>query len=313
MPKAISFSQLANPNAKFTPRDLTALDRAFKSMFKDMLGQHRMRHGWKFSVRPSSLPFCEWEAMLAHLYGKAAPEARDTFARTFYVEVGHVVHAVVQSWLGQAGYLYRPFSCRVCKEEQVSLGFPKACPNGCEHPDWVYNEIDLKHLDTSGVFGSAKADGLIRFPFMKPGHYYLIDIKTCSLHTLPKAEYGFTRKLHLKYLHQTAVYSHLLSTTEDVILDGTVFLMIPRDDPKQMTAIIYDQTNTRESIYKGAIVSANRAKDAAATGECLDVKRDCETPMDNEECPFHAQCWDRKATEAMFLKRNGKLPVLPSF
>lgn len=316
MPKIMSFSDLATSKARgaryasFTPRDLTRTDREFKKMFDAVLSMKAHRD-WKFRLRPSALPFCQWAAMLSELCPEGAPE-QDSFARDFYTSVGTVAHRVVQSWLGRAGYLFGPYQCRGCRNVEVALGWPKACPNGCGKPDWLYLEIDLKDADPTGEFSGAHADGLIRFDWMEPETYYLIDIKTCSLAMLPKPEYQFTSPWHQKYLHQTAIYAHLLNRSEDMHVVGTVFIMVPRDDPKQMRAIYYDQSETNGNIFREAVAKFRNAKRAAATGDTLMINRDCKKPGDNPDCPFAGICFDRSATEELFIKRNKNLPVLPS-
>lgn len=324
MKKLVSFADLANANAtggkgRFTrqplaaPRPLTRADRAFKQMFRDLLDLKVPRPDWRFSVRPSNMPFCQWEAMLAELYGSDSPTDQDSFARDFYVEVGHVAHVVTQRWLGRAGYLFGPYECPICRNVEVSQGEPKECPTGCKDPKWIYREINLKDADPSNEFGSAHADGLIRFAWMPERQYYLIDIKTCALHTLPKPEYGFTSDYHKKYLHQTAIYAHLMSRADDMEVIGTAFIMVPRDDPKQTTAIIYDQGETHGDIYHDAVKKARGARKAVETGNCTGLVRECQTRLDKPECPFHGPCWDRKRTVAQFEKRTGKLPILPDF
>lgn len=315
MAKYVSFAELADKHSKgkFTPKPLTRADRAFKQMFRELLELRSPRRGWRFSVRPSGLPFCQWQAMLAELYGADAPTDQDDFARDFYMAVGTAAHLVAQRWLGRAGYLFGPFECKHCKSVEVSQGFPEQCPSGCPDPQWIYREINLKDADPSNEFASAHADGLIRFDWMPERHYYLVDFKTCSLHTLPKAEYGLTSEWHQKYLHQTAIYAHLLSRADDMEIDGTAFVFIPRDDPKQLTAVIIDQSTTHGEIYHGAVRRARAAKKAVATGNCLAIERECQTAMDKPECPFHGPCWDRKRTAQAFQKRTGNLPILPDF
>lgn len=315
MPKSISFTEFADKSGKgkFTPRPLTRTDRAFKQMFREILDLRVPRKQWRFTVRPSSMPFCQWQAMLAQLYGADAPTDQEDYARDFYMAVGHVAHEVTQRWLGRAGYLFGPYECKHCKSVEVSQGTPEMCPSGCPDPQWIYREINLKHADTSNEFASAHADGLIRFEWMPEHHYYLVDFKTCSLHTLPKPEYGLTSEWHQKYVYQTAIYAHLLSRADDIEIDGTAFIFIPRDDPKQLSAVLIDQSETHAEIYHNAIKDARTAKIAAQTGETVGIRRDCKTHLDKPECPFNSACFDRDRTMNAFKKKIGKLPILPDF
>jgi hypothetical protein len=319
--KTISFTELQRRpplhHSGFTPsgppKALTPVDRAFKQAFRDLLDLKVRRDDWKFSVRPSALPICPWKVMLAELLGDDGPSEVMSFAREFYFEVGNTVHRVVQKWLGRSGILFGPYECRRCRNIEVTLGEPKKCPTGCERPDWLYREINLKEADPSGIFASAHADGLIHFSWQEDGHYYLADFKTCSLNSLPSPEYGLVRDYHQKYLMQTGVYVHLLNRSEDMHVDGTALIFIPRDDPKKMTAIVSDQSDTNGEIYHGVVAEVRAAKAAAKTGDASNVRRMCASKDDDKECLFHKVCFDRQATKQLFVDRLKNLPVLPSF
>lgn len=231
---------------------------------------------------------------------------QDDFAQDFYKAVGKTAHEVVQRWLGRTGVLYGDFECR-CGQVVRHQGHPDACPAGCRRPDWRYRELDLVQHDPSGMLSSARIDGLVRWPSMPAGHYYLIDIKTCSLASMPRPDTGFTRDYHVAYLDQTAVYRVLLDKAEFVI-DGTVFVMIPRDNPRRWVAIPVDQPDYLKT-FDELVTRWRKAQRAQKTGDLREIKRDCQGRMDQPECPYHAVCWDDRATDKLFIQQIGRPPV----
>ena len=320
MAKTISFLELVrrpplHHNEYFTPqgppKDLTAADRAFKQMTKTILGM-QAKQDWKYSLRPSGLPLCQWEAMLAELVGPDGPQETLTLAKEFYFGVGHVAHEIVQKWLGRAGFLFGPYMCMECRVVVVSQGTPKACEQGCKRSNWKFKEINLVGADHTGLLGSAHADGLIHFDWQKPNHFYVVDVKTCNMRNLPRPEYGLTASYHKDYLHQTAIYVHLLGKSEDMHVDGTVFLFVPRDDPNQMTCVVIDQSETNEAIFQEAIGKYREAKQAAQTGDAENIARYCTKKPSDEDCPFNDLCFDRRRTIRLFQSKN-LLPILPDF
>jgi hypothetical protein len=300
--KTLSFAQLIDDRPAWLPsRPVGPVDRAFAGILRDVqdlnvLKPHRMR------FRPSNARPCQWAVMLSRVV--QADEA-DSFARDFYTTIGKAAHEVVQRWLGRAGVLYGDYSCR-CGRTVRSQGEPAECPE-CGRPSWRYQEFDLVRHDTTGLLASAKIDGLVRWPSMPADHYYLIDIKTCSLKSLPRADVGFTSEYHLHYPDQTAVYRVLLAQAGYQV-DGTVFLMVPRDNPRKTTAIVVDQPDPGTTLDE-LVARWLAASLAGRTGDLTAIQRDCRGRLDRPDCPYHRVCWDDRATDQAFVAKIGRPPV----
>jgi len=291
-------------------RPLNRGDRSFQQMVRE-LKDASVKQKWRYRLRPSGLPACQWLQMLAEVHDDEDLPTEDFgFLRDYYTNVGTVVHTVFQRWLGRLGYLFGKFRCDRCKTVVWHQGWPPACAKGCKAPTWTYEEIELLEADPTGEFTSAHCDGLIRFSWMNDGEYYLVDFKTCSLATVPKPEEGFSSPRHMKYLVQLNIYRHLLERL-DVNIIGTGFIMVPRDSPARTTCILYDQSETNGPVFHDTIEQWRKAKKAAAGNDATGIKRTCQTKLDNPECPFNSICFDRRAVEDVFVKRHGKLPILP--
>ncbi len=302
------FTDLKSTNTPYA-RELSQGEYSFTVMIRDLKNATEDRD-WVPRLRPSTLPQCQWASMLGFLVDPLPPDPSGGFMRDFFTEVGKTAHLVVQHWLGRLGYLYGPYRCRYCRKVQMSLGIPKV--DCCPVHNWEYTELSLKDLDPSGELSSASCDGLVRFDWMPPDTYYLIDIKTCSLKTLPKIDIGFTQPLHVDYKVQTAIYRYLLARA-NINVVGTAFIMVPRDAPHKTTAVLYDQPEDEyREIFDLHVSRWKRARKAAQTGDASRIRRDCKKPGDNPDCPFKNICFDRPAQEAIF-KQKKLLPILPEF
>lgn len=292
-----------------TGRKLTQAELSFTFMIRDLKNATESVD-WVPKLRPSRLPQCQWASMLGFVMVPPPQDPDGGFLRDYYTEVGKTVHKVLQNWLGRLGYLYGPYRCKYCRKVQMNLGVPKE--ECCPVHNWEYTEISLKDLDPSGELSSASCDGLIHFDWMAPDTYYLIDVKTCSLSTLPKTDVGFTRDYHVDYKVQTAVYRYLLAQA-GVNVVGTAFLMVPRDAPHKTTAVLYEQPEDEyRDIFDFHVSRWKRARKAAKTGNAARIHRDCKTAADRPECPFNKICFDRTAQEDLFKQKN-LLPILPEF
>lgn len=273
---------------------------------------------WKFELRASGIPICQWHACLSQIYEKI-PEERPNESRgfkfEFYVEVGTVVHTVYQRWLGRLGFLFGDYQCLECKVMVKNhLGWPKSCPTeNCKINKWEYVEIKLHDTIKDTDLKSAHCDGLIQFPWMEENHYYLVDFKTCSLATLPDPKTRLTSAYHKKYLTQTGFYHYLLEE-KGFKIDGTLFWFVPRDNPMKASIIHYNQAKMAEKMYHTIMEEYRQAKEAALTADFSDIGKACQDAFEKPDCPFHDICFSnsgKKILEKLITKTHGRLPILP--
>ena len=292
-------------------------DTSLKNMLKKLNDATIPVPDWKFELRASGIPICQWQACLSKVYEKV-PEERPpeqfSFRFDFYVSMGSTAHLVYQRWLGRLGYLYGDFECVDCKHiVRGHLGWPKACPTkGCTVNQWNYIELKLHNVIKDSNLRSAHCDGLIRFPWMEENHYYLVDFKTCSIATLPDPKTRFTSEYHQKYLTQTGFYHYLLEK-KGFKIDATLFIMVPRDNPAKATIISYNQASMAERMYKAVMEEYAQAQEAAVTGDLSTIVKACHTQHDRPECPFNDLCFAKDATKELnklFMKVHGRLPIL---
>ena len=273
---------------------------------------------WKFTLRASGIPICQWHACLSKVYEEfpeEKPPETTSFRFDYYVSVGTAVHTVYQRWLGRLGYLYGDFMCTDCKHiVRGHLGWPEKCPTkGCNINVWEYIELKLHDTIKGSDLKSAHCDGLIRFPWMEENHYYLVDFKTCSLATLPDTKTRFTNDHHMKYLTQTGFYHYLLEK-RGFIIDASLFWMIPRDNPAKANIISYNQKSMAERMYNAVMEEYAQAIEASVTGDLSGIVKGCQTQHDKPECPFNEICFNKnfglKAVNEIFMKKHGRLPIL---
>ncbi len=305
------------PKAPLTEAEVkkNRLMSSLTKMTDDLVDATGYDDKWECTLRASSLPLCEYYVALSDIYAGRAdrPEKLRGMMFDYYTSIGTLLHTILQRWMGKLGVLYGDYKCSVCKETiRGVLGEPSECSKGCKRVEWEYVELKLHEMLPTARLVSAHCDGLIRFPWMEEGHYYLMDIKTTSLGSCPSPDKRFTKDYHQRYLVQTAIYHHIL-TQCGFKIDGTIFWMVPRDNPRKMVGIIYDQSKTAEFVYWETVESYRTAKAAAKAGDFSEIKRSCKDVREAQfaNCPFQDTCMNRNGDEliaqAISFKKN--LPI----
>lgn len=120
---------------------------------------------------------------------------------------GHVVHAMIQKWLGYTGQFYGDWQCLKCRRTYRYSVNPEQCTCGAK--DWQYQELRVYHRlpGLTGILVGA-VDGV----FYHEGHWYLIEIKS-------KGSHNYSDDLEVSQPHyiQTNIYMHCLGIHRAIV------------------------------------------------------------------------------------------------
>ncbi len=160
---------------KSTSKVISRVDRHLQARKPDTSRRTDVLH-------PSEIVGKDWCLRASyHLLRGAEPKRSSHPLRMENVfRTGHDIHEKWQGWLGDAGYLYGYWRCRVCNTPTVAmyLGAPEHNCLTCGNQDWKYDEvpISIPHLRIEG-----SGDGWLQFDDLED---HFLEIKSVGLGTL---------------------------------------------------------------------------------------------------------------------------------
>lgn len=164
-------------------------------------------------LRPSQLPFCPIEFFINHA-GKGLYRSMG-LAGSLYVNMGTVVHSVLQRYLTKSGKILGNYKCHECGTMHM-LSYKTEC---CDFPT-EYNEIEI---DYKGIHGHI--DAVYRYK----GKLYILDFKTTSISAAPKKE----KDPGVTYREQIETYAYLFELQYKMEIEGIMDAFIIRDNPSK--------------------------------------------------------------------------------
>jgi hypothetical protein len=176
-----------------------------------------------FYLRPSSFPYCGFRKVLNANKDIDAPRL-NTFASTYFTQVGHTTHAVFQAFGGRGGKLVGDWECKTCGEWR-KFSTDHKCKCG---EDMHYHELEIKYRGI--VLGHI--DGLFRLDPSKGNKsiHVMVDYKTTS-----------TKKIALKGAKSPFPYGYNVSQIEayvplaeiqyEITVDYWLLIYLARDAP----------------------------------------------------------------------------------
>lgn len=220
-------------------------------------------------LRPSQLPFCPIEFFINHA-GKGLTRSMG-LAGAMYVNMGTVVHAVLQQYLTKSGKILGNYKCHECGTFH-KLSFKTEC---CDFPT-EYHELEI---DYKGIHGHI--DAIYKYK----GKFYILDFKTTGINLAVKKE----KDPGVTYREQIETYAYLFELQYGIEIAGIMDAFIIRDNPSKDPVVWYRpftdktraQVKTRLIKYKKMhreVLDAKNMKDAMALlqyGRCT-----------NEYCEF---------------------------
>ena len=136
-------------------------------------------------LHPSEIVGKDWCLRASyHLLRGAEPKRSNHPLRMENIfRTGHDIHAKVQDWAGQAGYLYGYWKCVGCQyvTKEMLLGPPSICAQ-CLADTFTYAEIGLSIPE---LMISGHTDGWLKFP---DDEDHLLEIKSIGMGTIRYSE-----------------------------------------------------------------------------------------------------------------------------
>lgn len=220
-------------------------------------------------LRPSQLPFCPIEFFINHaskgLYRSMG------LAGSLYVNMGTVVHTVLQQYLVKSGKILGNYKCHECGKFH-KFSFKTEC---CDFPT-SYEELEI---NWKGIHGHIDA------VYKYKGKLYILDFKTTSVAQAPKKQ----KDPGITYREQIETYAYLFELQYKERIEGIMDAFIIRDNPNKDPVVWFrpftDKTRARVrkrlALYKKMhqqALDASNLKEARALlhyGRCS-----------NEYCDF---------------------------
>jgi hypothetical protein len=206
-------------------------------------------------LRPSQMPFCPIEFFINHA-GKGLYRSMK-LAGSMYVNMGTVVHTVLQRYLTKSGKILGNYQCHECGTMH-NLSYKTEC---CDFPT-EYHEIEI---DYKGIHGHIDA------VYKYKGKLYILDFKTTSVSAAPKKQTdpGVT------YREQIETYAYLFELQYGMPIEGIMDAFIIRDNPHKNPVVWFRpfddktraQVKTRLIKYKKMhreVLNATTMKQAMA-------------------------------------------------
>jgi hypothetical protein len=164
-------------------------------------------------LRPSQLPFCPIEFFINHA-GKGLYRSMG-LAGSLYVNMGTVVHSVLQQYLVKSGKILGNYKCHECGTFH-KFSFKTEC---CDFPT-EYHELEISWGGISGHI-----DAVYKYK----GKYYILDFKTTSVAQAPKKQ----KDPGVTYREQIETYAYLFELQYKTPIAGIMDAFIIRDNPNK--------------------------------------------------------------------------------
>jgi hypothetical protein len=257
---------------------VTDLIKEYADAIANVTHSSRVSPGRVLYLRPSQMPFCPIEFFINHA-SKGMYRSMG-MAGAMYVNMGTVVHTVLQQYLTKSGKILGNYKCHECGTFH-KLSFKTEC---CDFPT-EYHEVEIS---VGGISGHI--DAIYKWK----GKLFILDFKTTGLKLAVKKE----KDPGATYREQIETYAYLFELQYDMKISGIMDAFIIRDNPSADPAVWYrpftDKTRAkvkkRLALYKKMhrqTLDASTLKEAMALlqyGRCA-----------NEYCEF-CTSWTSDAT-----------------
>jgi len=182
--------------------------------------------GRYFYLRPSSFPYCGFEKLLSAPSQLDAPRL-NTFASTYFTEVGHTTHHVFQAFGARGGKIVGDWECKACGKWRKF-----SCDNVCGCGSHMhYHELEVRYKGT--IVGHL--DGLFRLEpkLGTKSPHILMDYKTTSSKKITEArntphKSGFPYRYNV---YQIEAYVPLVEAQYGISVDYWMLIYLARDAP----------------------------------------------------------------------------------
>ncbi len=283
----------------------------------------------QLEIHPSSFPYCPLREMHNLLNHSFSPLAETTFSSNYFVNVGTLVHTLIQRYMGKSGKVWGLWKCRNrnCNHEDNELSLYHDCPKcGSE---MYYEEIGYSLKKTL----SGHQDCLFQD---SSGNFWVVDYKTCLLSkAIQHSMDGETLAGNNTYKAQQTAYVALCQrkfkkffAERDIPFQvkGYILVYMPRDIPFQFQ-FVYEEVSdeikeqTWKTILKNieqhnTILDATSFKDI----EHLIKEKPCssfkqykeEVANAYHECPLASICFNaRQLKQTLYddIEDSTKLPL----
>jgi len=183
-------------------------------------------------LRPSQLPFCPREFFITHA-SKGLSRSMD-MAGSLYVNMGTVVHTVLQRYLTKSGKILGNYKCHECGTLH-KFSFKTEC---CDFPT-EYFEIEINQNNIRGHI-----DAIYKYK----DQYFILDFKTTSIAQAPKKE----KDPGVVYREQIETYAYLFELQYGQQISGIMDAFIIRDNPNKEPVVWFREftDKTRAQVRK---------------------------------------------------------------
>ena len=253
---------------------------------------------------PSSAPICPLRLAHENFVLPDDPTVYFSFAQSYYLSVGTMMHELVQKWLGLSGKIVGNWTCISCSPK-VAYRFcisPKTCRK-CGGSVFEYHELGGKD---DGV--AWHCDGV----FKLGGEYYVIDYKTTSAYQIEQHRKEGGVFPYYSNLFQLETYIPLLEQKYQIKIAGWMLVYISRDKPnnikygvevvgEDITEVKRERLEARLERFKKAYSLALKVREspvkifkrAIETKLCPDRETYQEKIRGFAPCYFEDVCWSK--------------------
>lgn len=290
-----------------TKNGLNKILRTFNSYldkYEDHFVVEDVDPGRYYFLRPSSFPYCGFRKLLNANKDIDAPRL-NTFASTYFTEIGHTTHHVFQLFGGLGGKLVGDWECKSCGNVRKF-----SCNNVCKCGSAMqYNELEVYYKGL--VLGHI--DGLFRLDpkLGAKSVHVLVDYKTTSTSKIkmtPRAS-PFPYKYNVQQIES---YVPLAELQYNISIDYWLLIYLARDAPFKYGRAIrgaYLSVEDKEHIRKriDRWVKTHKLVLTATTKKEFDRvehRKLCKSLQDYKQnykeeynvCPFMDKCFDAPNT-----------------
>jgi hypothetical protein len=271
-----------------------------------------------FFLRPSSFPYCGFKKLLSAPTDIDAPRL-NTFASTYFTQIGHATHEVFQLFGGRGGKFVGDWVCNTCGNIS-KFTTDNMCECGCPK-GMSYLELEIRYRGI--ILGHI--DGLFRLDPKKGNKsaHVLVDYKTTSSKNvkLPAKSSPFPYKYNVA---QIEAYVPLIEEQYGVNIDYWLLAYLARDAPFKYGRVLrakYLSVNDKAAILKklDRWVKTHKLVLTASTTEefeRIDKRKLCKSAQDYKDnykeeynvCPYVKDCFTKPET---LIKKALKHKIFP--
>lgn len=245
-----------------------------------------------YNLRCSQIPYCPTSVLLN--YAMRGTYFTMDMRMSYYVNVGHAVHHVMQTHLAKTGRFIADYECKECGKK-YPLSRKYEC---CDFPT-TYEEVSIDYKGIQGHIDGIFVDSM--------GRVWIVDYKTCSL---TGAE---TKQVNpgANYKRQVRAYAYLLWKQHGIKAVGCMLVFLPRDNPWQPA--IWEHKMGPEEYADAKVELLHDRRIHQLTMKARTVEEMVELSKNNCDNPYCDNCKRSKSdTKKLFtrlLEKRNPFPI----